>query len=144
MIKDINNKLYLKQTYFNAGKILMQKNLKYLKKYINYHIIDNYIYKIERVTSNYTLYINDKENVFFDVLCRKLIISTFLGETVFLTMSPHYTSDVIICLYVPEKNILILNTEKKDKEYFYNIKTDKNINNNFILADNFFEKSQKI
>ena len=44
MIKDINNKLYLKQTYFNAGKVIMEKNLKHFKNYINYHILDNYIY----------------------------------------------------------------------------------------------------
>ena len=144
MIKDINNKLYLKQTYFNAGKVIMEKNLKHFKNYINYHILDNYIYNIKKTTSNSKIYINDKENAFFDMLCRKLICHIFFNETVFLIMSSSYISDVIICLYVPEKNIIISNTEKSDKEYFYNINTDKKIHNNFILANDFFEKSKKI
>lgn len=144
MIKDINNKLYLKQTYCNAGKVIMEKNLKHFKKYINYHILDNYIYNIKKTTSNSKIYINDKENAFFDMLCRKLICHIFFNETVFLIMSSSYISDVIICLYVPEKNIIISNTEKSDKEYFYNINIDKKIHNNFMLANDFFEKSKKI
>lgn len=148
MKNNINQLLYLKNLYFNAGKIIMEENIKLFKKNINYCEMENKIKIIENSNLNNILFY-DSGYIFFDTMCRYLCKTIYRNCKVYCIVSPYHLSDIIISIYIPEKNIIISNSNNYDinnSNNLYNTDYTKNrhINHYLDIANEFFEKSKKL
>ena len=146
-MKDIYNKnKFLKQLYFNAGKSIMDSCYVYAKNHINYKTLNTLYYNIISSRVNYNLHLNDIYGAFFDVLCKRMIIEQFCNMTIVTVMDPHFSTDTICNLYIPETGLSLHKTChntvcKANNLYTLNIVQDST--QDILIAQEFFKKSYK-
>ena len=144
-MKDIfNRNIFLKRLYFNAGKSIMDSCYVYGKNHINYKILNVFYYKIINSSTGYNLHINDIYGAFFDILCKRIIMGQFCSNTVVTVLDPHFSTDVICSLYIPETGLSLCKIHHNAACKANNLYTQNIIQNptqDILIAQEFFKKS---
>lgn len=145
-VKQIKNN-YLKKIYFNAGKSIMDSCFLYMKQYIDYKQLNSMYHYIHHASLHCNVVICDCFGAFATILCSRLSKELFYNETVITVLDPYFNEKVICQMYIPDKNISIVNTANnlahRKAVNLYNTDCSKNSFKNLAVAMDFFKKANK-
>ncbi len=146
------NKLYirnnfLKKIYFNAARSLMDNCFNYMKQYIDHQSIGKLCFYIKQSPSPVTVQLQDCYGAFVTALCTRLCNELYDNHYSITVLDPHYTEKVIYQLYIPDKNISVINNTYSKRTCkandLYSVKEFKNTINNRFIANDFFKNVYK-
>ena len=146
MKDSFNRDRFLNQLYFNAGKSIMDSCYYYAKKHIDYKSLSRIYDKIVSSHFSQNLYLNDIYGAYFDVLCKRIISEYFENPTAVTVLDPHFSTDVICSLYIPETGLSLHKTGHNTickVTNLYTLNIVQNSTQDILIAQEFFKKSYK-
>ena len=147
LLKNFKNELYIRNLYIRASQTVMDQNMKTVRQYINHINLVNCLKNILKHSGRDEITICDCHDVFFDMLCKKVLASKHKNDIAVCVANPCYSGFVICQMYIPRTESVFINkisTQNRCKDIqLYTTDLQLKTAHNTLIAQKLYQNSKK-
>lgn len=146
-MKGFKRELYIKNMYAAAAQSVMEQNLKIARQYINRSRVVDYLKTVLKHHDKDKIVLQDCHGAFFDMLCRRVLLSKHCDDIAVCVINPCYSSMVICQMYIPRTESVFLNRFYEESgckdNLLYTIDLCQKTAHNTLICNKLYQKSKK-